>query len=461
MRPSDEAAQEAPQQQHDAMADADQWAQLPADLLYRIAAVVVAECPHADANNTVASMFASCRSWGRSLKIQLQQLSPCYLDVGGVAFSGVRRLHAPLRRGADADSFGFTWLAPLRRPDLLPVLLPSLTSIDVSQQQLGEQGLRPLQPLAARLQVLDVSGCAIASADLPILASLVELTELRLNGVRLLPGSGGFGEPAARGFPTPTAVLSLEVMAAVGGLKRLRCLEVALHESLHDMPGHKFPFAGPAGLPAAAGGGGVGGGAGTAGGRTWRRSIDGVYLSSSVDRLVGLPALSRLRAPNNPVTAGDVERLARCTALTELCLLWNEESPSLELGAAPWARLVGLTGLVVLDLLLPPAREGATGTQPLSGLRCLRSLTLRNVNSAHTLLSVQACTQLTELDLRRPGEHATPECVVQVRLGCCCRVCPHNTCFGTRVRAKLCGTGMALLHLVQGGSKKGGKGRGR
>ncbi len=135
----------------------------------------------------------------RALKSQTTYLRPhCLGDPAlGSTFPHVRALSAPLLRHYGPPGASAPYLAPLRRPELLPRLFPHLTSLDISGQDLGPSRLRLLLPLAPRLQHLDASACRLCPRDAAALGCLTALQSLAFNHVVPVPDQPGAGGRAA------------------------------------------------------------------------------------------------------------------------------------------------------------------------------------------------------------------------------------------------------------------------
>ncbi|PNH00600.1 hypothetical protein TSOC_013570 [Tetrabaena socialis] len=201
-------------------ASAGDWASLPADLLFR----VVSQAPL-----LLPDVLLACCAWHRALKAVLTELRPHCLGSPalGLAFTSVRSLEAPLLRRTSASAGGFH-ISPLRSPQRLAALFPSLVSLDISHQDFG---LPLLQPLAGRLQQLRADGCPMGSPDIALLACCTQLTSLALNGLR--------------------AALAAELAITLSGLSRLRHLELCLEEAPPEEP----PRGGPGAATGALAGG--------------------------------------------------------------------------------------------------------------------------------------------------------------------------------------------------------------
>ncbi|KXZ52382.1 hypothetical protein GPECTOR_9g426 [Gonium pectorale] len=171
-------------------------------------------------------MLLTCSAWYRSLKSVVPSLRPHHLGdpALGLPYTSLSTLEAPLARKVD-PLLPIPQLAPLRHPDRLASLFPSLVRLNIAGQQLGAQGLQSLLPLAGTLQHLDASGCAIRAADLPHLACLTHLTSLALNGVQLVPPQS----PGRPGWRCAQSIAA-EFAHRLPRLARLRRLELGLEE---------------------------------------------------------------------------------------------------------------------------------------------------------------------------------------------------------------------------------------
>ncbi|GLI71642.1 hypothetical protein VaNZ11_016916 [Volvox africanus] len=357
------------------------WAGLPGDLLYRISSLL-------DRQYDVPSLLATCRSWHCSLKAALTSLRLQYFGdrALGIGFSSVRVIDAArLRR----TSFGFPYLVPIWHYQKLALGFPSLTSLNISGQDLGSNGLHTLEPLAYRLQHLDCSGCELACVDVSALASLVNLTSLVLNGVRASPKTHMPANPAS-------LLAFFFTTKALRQLRHLRHLELSREEQVATGSAAGLSAAAAGQLQPHAQGYGAGEPAAAAPlppaappGAPLRVELVGIPMLKMVSELTVLKHLSCLLLNSQELDATDFEALASLTSLTRLAFSLEATNPPLRLSVASWNALIdGPTGhnLRVLDVDL--AGSDVLERLSLAPLTQLRVLRLRRCHSIDLLLSL-------------------------------------------------------------------------
>ncbi|GLC76251.1 hypothetical protein PLESTF_001755600 [Pleodorina starrii] len=378
----------------DTCTEPEGWAGLPADLLYRVSALL-------DSQYDLPCLLATCRSWHCTLKSALVALRIHCLGAPalGTNFSSVRSLDAPLRR---RTFFGLTYLAPIGNAEMLSARFPSLVHLNLSGQDFGPHGLSVLRPLAGRLQHLDCSGCEFNRADIAALAHLYQLTSLALNAVRAAPVDQE---------THPEDLLAKDfVFDVVPRLSQLRHLglrqgaelfrkpaDLAKHYDTVQQVQQQAMQAGEFALQAA----------------DLQRLADA--LSKSRRRFLGLPMrklvdcltvlrdLSSLDLSQQYLDTTDLTALASLTRLTALAMTWPFLPAPLPMRSGPWppkpdsavvwASLFGGPlgqSLRVLDVDLDNRDE--YDRLSLATLRNLRVLRLRNCNTAHLLISLMRPT---------------------------------------------------------------------
>ncbi|GIL88346.1 hypothetical protein Vretifemale_16311 [Volvox reticuliferus] len=388
---------QSPEEQLETYGEPEGWAGLPDDLLYRISLLV-------DRRYDVPSILATCRAWHSSLKAALTSLRLQYfgdraLDIG---FSSVRVIDASrLRR----TCFGFPYLVPIWHYQKLALGFPSLTSLNISGQDLGRNGLQTLEPLAYQLQHLDCSGCELNCVDMLALASLVKLTSLALNGVRASPNTP---TPAAN---PASALAFFFTTKALRQLRHLRHLELLREEQVVTgrWSAARLSRSAAAGGQLQPHGQVQGQGVGAAAvavavaaealapqpqpqpqpPQPPRVELVGIPMLEMVSELTVLEHLSCLLLDRQELNAADFEALASLTSLTRLTFSWGATTPSLRLSAASWNGLIdGPTGrnLRVLGVDLTGAE--VLERLSLAPLKQLRVLRLRGCNSVEMLLSL-------------------------------------------------------------------------
>ncbi|GFR45989.1 hypothetical protein Agub_g7464, partial [Astrephomene gubernaculifera] len=322
------------------------WASLPADLLYRVSRLL-------DDRTELPCLLRVCSSWHHSLKATLTELR--IHNVGAPAlgsnFTSVRRIDASILR---STLLGFRHLAPVRNLAALGTQFPSLVSLNVAGQQLGQHGLQVLLPLAGRLQHLDASRCDMSIADMSALASLTHLTSLAFNAVKAVKEQSVTGSASNR----PEIALAAELATILPRLSQLRRLELCL-KRYPTRPSAINVFAAaqqPHSLQD-------------------RRAPCGLPMYGMAGCLASLPDLNCLLLRNQPLHPSDTSALASLSALTELALLWQPPSPSptaattalpppAPLTAALWAQLVNgplRHSLLALDVDFGDATSAAAG----------------------------------------------------------------------------------------------------
>lgn len=194
---------------------ASDWTCLPPDILHSLSTMV--------SPATRITLMATCTAWNKSLKAQLTELSPMFLDTAYTAsFSRVTALKAPLLRSQMHTFVQF--LAPIR-PDSWHHLagFPCLTSLDLAQQALDATFLDSLPEHHPRLEVLILDRCRVTLASLTVCAA-------RLPQLRVLSLAGAV-------LPDLNAQSSKKFLEALASCPHVSTLDLSIQSSLSTSRG--------------------------------------------------------------------------------------------------------------------------------------------------------------------------------------------------------------------------------
>ena len=324
--------------------EAPGWSQLPPDVLLLVIS-------YSSSSRTTAVLLKTCAQWNRSIKSQLMELQPFYLDQAWqTPFWSVRRISAPYIRSGKHKEFT-RFHAPLRYSPQTFEGFPNLTHLDLSGQDLPDSLFSKLLPA---LQTLQLAGCRLRLQALAeALPRLTNLQRLCLAGIRA-PDVGS---------AIPAFLSALCNSCA----HKLTALDLSNISAFWETPS-----------PAA---GGV---------VTWQHTESRLSVA-------GLPAVLQLSGASlhslslrrQRMSMECFEAIAHCTALRDLDLTWYGMQPH---GASRGAAHVGLTpdawvtvmqvrqgACMLMHLRIDRVRESIGRTAPFAWavLSCMRRISPR------------------------------------------------------------------------------------